>query len=183
MWRLRELYEKNGCWSSLKNILHIVNEERFEVNVIESITLSIAVLGALLGIINTWISVNRDKPKIKVIPQWAFIMPAGYQGISIEAMNIGIVPVTVCEVGLFLISKNQKLIDPRMNSLDGRDLPVRPESRSSISLLLSSEVLKDANFERVSHAYARTQCGITVRGKSITLKQIVRGIRKNQKEK
>lgn len=110
------------------------------MNLTESITLSIALLGALLGIINTLISVNRDKPKIKVIPQWVLAVPAGYQSISIEVINIGIVPVTVCEVGLFLASRNQKLIDPRMNSLDGRDLPVRLESRSSISLLLSSEV-------------------------------------------
>lgn len=152
------------------------------MNLTESITLSIAVLGALLGIINTLISVNRDKPKIKVIPQWVLTVPAGYQSISIEVINIGLVPVTVCEVGLFLASKNRKLIDRRMNSLDGRDLPVRLESRSSISLLLSSEILENANFERVSHAYARTQCGITVRGKSIALKQIVREIRKSKKE-
>ena len=39
--------------------------------IVDGITLAIAVLGAALGIINTWKSIDKDRLKLKVIPKHA----------------------------------------------------------------------------------------------------------------
>ncbi|MFX0135624.1 MAG: hypothetical protein ACFFDN_18405 [Candidatus Hodarchaeota archaeon] len=68
-----------------------------------SITLSLAVLGAILGVINTIHSLQRDSIKLKVKPQ-CVILPQnfGLKHMGVEVINLGFVPVTVSEIGFRL---------------------------------------------------------------------------------
>ncbi len=73
------------------------------ITIIQGITLSIAVLGAVLGIINTWHSLDRSRVKLKVLP--AHAIPVG--GVDprltfcIEVTNMSAFAVTAHDVGVF----------------------------------------------------------------------------------
>src|SRR5678815_1261184 len=66
-------------------------------------TLSCAVVGAVLGIINTWHGLNQRRVKLKVLPKVAYpISHSGEFGPEmgcIEVTNLSTFPVTVRDVG------------------------------------------------------------------------------------
>lgn len=139
----------------------------------QAITLAIAVLGAVLGVINTWHGLDKSRVKLKVLPAHV-IQLGGFSQIyefSIEVTNLSSFPVTIREVGiLFYGTKNRGLL--HMTALDGASLPQRLEPRSSFTLYSK---LPDASKRKIRCAYARTQCGVTKRGNSPALRQIAKG--------
>jgi len=57
--------------------------------------------------------------------------------------------------------------------LQGADrLPVRLESRSAFSMYWPPEALHDPRFQKVTKAFAETDCGVTVTGTSGALKSL-----------
>jgi hypothetical protein len=138
----------------------------------QSITLSIAVLGAVLGIINTWHSLDRSRVKLKVRP--AHAIPVG--GVdprltfSLEITNLSGFPVTVEEAGVFYkgTKKRGAFIQPLVG--DGGPWPRRLDSRSSVTLY--TETPDSTPDLRIRCAYVKTQCGVTKTGNSPALRQI-----------
>lgn len=68
----------------------------------EAITLGVAMLGAGLGIMNTWQALNANRVKLRVKPAFAIGIPQGQSMFSIEVVNLSNFPITVSEVGLWL---------------------------------------------------------------------------------
>jgi hypothetical protein len=100
------------------------------------ITLALAVLGAVLGIINTWHGVSRSRVKLKVVPAHAIPFGEVEESInfSIEVTNLSEFAVTIREVGLFHkgTKKRSAMVKPII--LDNGNWPRRLEPRTSITV-------------------------------------------------
>jgi len=151
-----------------------------EFSTISAITLAIAVLGAVLGVINTWKSIDRDKVKLRVVPKHAIPvgMPDDRDRLCIDVTNLSTFPVTISEVGILFKGTEEKgaLIQPII--YDGGPFPRRLDARSSFTVYFSPEATLKEAFRVTRCAYARTDCGVQATGTSGALKQMVRDARK-----
>lgn len=137
----------------------------------EVVTLVIAVVGAALGLINTWRSYDVTRVKLKVTPAHAVsVGPAPLVDFNITVTNLGAIPVTIEEVGVFYRGTDQRCVVTDPVLLDGGTWPRRLEPRSSVSVFSPRpEVIPG---HRIKCAYGRTQCGVTKTGTSPALRQI-----------
>lgn len=94
-----------------------------------SLTFALAVLGAILGVVNTWHALDQRRVRVKVSPSYALaVVDGGHTApamFMIQVANPSTFPVTVSEIGFQLA--------------DGRHAPVivfRP-SRSEIDCLFA----------------------------------------------
>ncbi len=141
----------------------------------EAITLSIALLGAALGLINLWRAIDRDRVRVRVTPL-SYINTGGASGICLEVVNVGLTAVTISSVG-FVLRDGQQLV-PLSSTFTCRDgLPHRLESREAITAYLPAGIEKNAKFGQVKCAYAKTACGLRFRGTSKSLRHYVREAR------
>jgi hypothetical protein len=142
------------------------------MSVIDAITLAIAILGAVLGIISTWHSFDARRVKIKVIP--AHAIPFG--GVDerlrfcIQITNLSSFPITIDEAGVFYAGLESRgaIISPVFS--DGGGWPRCLEPRTSVTVY--SQLPYDNEGHKIKCAYALTQCGVICRGKSKALDQI-----------
>jgi hypothetical protein len=146
--------------------------------VVNGITLSIAVLGAALGIINTWKSIDRDRLKLKVIPKHAIhIGDIIDQQIRfcIDIINLSTFPVTITEVGVLFHNTDERgvIINPII--IDGGSFPRRLEPRTSFTVYSPYELQNEHGY-KVKCAYATTDCGKRIRGNSPALKQLAQNL-------
>lgn len=147
------------------------------ITTFNAITLMVAGIGAALGILNTWRLFDRDRVKLLVTPKRA--MPVTMKGISdvhglcIGIVNLGFVPVTISDVGVFYkdTTKRGVLTNPIM--IDGGKFPRRLEPREAFTVYTQPGYhLNDKKFSNVKCAYAKTDCGKTFRGKSKALNSL-----------
>jgi len=94
-------------------------------------------IGACLGIFNTWKANQKDKVQLKIIPKIYQNRPNGrlsssriptdfkerWDGLCIEIVNVGFLPVTVDEIGLQIDSEQRVAFKPELS--DGKSLPKR----------------------------------------------------------
>ena len=142
------------------------------------ITLAIAILGAGLGIFNTWQGLRDRAVRLRVIPKYAEpvddqMRKVGPPCISIEVQNLGSYPVTVEEVGLLIENAASDL--PRRAAflpqyvMMGPKLPHRLDRQDSITVAVPINSLPDEDF---TGAFARTAAGQMVKGTSAALTDI-----------
>lgn len=91
---------------------------------ISYVTLAIASVGAVLGIMNTWRSFDRDRIRLKVLPHWA-IPSAVNPRFCIKVVNLSYIPVTVTFVYFKMRTENRNYVFPP--SPPGETLPARME--------------------------------------------------------
>jgi hypothetical protein len=136
------------------------------------VTLGIALLGAVLGIINTWRSFDRDRIRVKVTPTWS-IFQDGQWCLSIEIINLGYVPITISQVGYTLRTKKARYIFlPRLQN--GGFLPQRMEPRTSFTAIAPFGAENDEAMRDVRRAFAQTACNRTFTGNSPALRAHVK---------
>jgi hypothetical protein len=140
-----------------------------------AITLSIAVLGAVLGLLNTWNGINDRRVRLRVVPKWS-ISP-GFNGLAIEVVNLSAFPITVSEIG-FTIGRSRGPLPrrapiPPQKFVDQTRLPVRLERHQSFSGTFHVDGLENLD---ISKAYALTTSGVIAFGKSPALRQFVGGL-------
>lgn len=145
--------------------------------IVDGVTLSIAVLGAVLGILNTWRAIDRDRVKLKVMPKQA--IPVGNMidqriRLCIDVTNFSTYPLTITEVGVLYHGTDRRgaVVNPII--IDGGVFPRKLEPRTSFTAYLHPEALERSNGHLVKCAYAKTDCGVLVNGNSPALKQMVR---------
>ncbi len=130
---------------------------------------ALAVLGSVLGVLNTWRAMNKDKIKIKVIPKGAIALGGALSNINvaIEVINLSSFPVTIKGVG-FLVKKGKArmcLLEPIF--LNQERLPMRLEPRESFT---AYSILDNKSKREIKTAYAETSCGYQSTGTSNFLK-------------
>ena len=148
-----------------------------QLSTINIITFGIALLGAVLGLINTWCSYDRDRVKLKVIPKIAFPVgpiPDKRPRLCIDVVNLSMFPVTVSQLGFLMHGTKDRLDLVIPIIIDGGKFPRRLESRSSFTAYFEPGVENGPRFKKVKIAYAETECGELFRGKSRALRSAVK---------
>lgn len=145
------------------------------MSIVESITLAIAVVGAVLGLFNTWQSIDKQRVKIRVRPKHAIPVGTADPGITfcIEITNLSEFAVTISEAGVFFRGTEARGAYTQPILLDGKPWPRRLEPRSSVTVYGQPPQPKPGHPLRC--AYARTECGVTRTGTSPAFKQLVAG--------
>lgn len=132
------------------------------MTIIQSITLVIAVLGASLGIINTWHALDRTRVKLRVVPKSAH--PFGYGApdvdFCIEVTNLSIFAVYLDEAGLRYsgTSKKGMIVNPTFPNDANGSWPKKLESRESTTIYMKLESSEAGH--KIESVYVNTQCGI-----------------------
>lgn len=149
--------------------------EQNPVNIFGVITFATAVVGAVLGIINTIYNINKDRIKLRVRPVFAYTVGASQlksKYIGVEIINISSFPVSINEAGFTLKGSKQRAVI--LNPLTHKGevpLPYKLPSREKITLYADYDsFIQDPYFVRC--AYCETSCGITAKGKSKAIKDI-----------
>lgn len=142
------------------------------MSVVEAITLAIAILGAVLGLINTWHAIDKKRVKIRVRPKHAIPVGAVDPRITfcIEITNLSEFAITVDEVGVFYNGTDNRGAYTNPILIDGKSWPRRLEPRSSVTVYGQPPEPKSGH--SLKCAYARTECGVTRTGTSPALKQL-----------
>ncbi|MCH7499997.1 MAG: hypothetical protein IH886_08310 [Nitrospinae bacterium] len=141
--------------------------------------LIIAVIGAVLGIVNTLRDFNRDRVKVRVSPAQAFFTYGpnieDKPRLSVEITNMSTFPVTINSSGLFFTNskKHAQFIDA-VTADNVRPFPKRLGPRESYSIYLDpSPHLTMEKFQHTKCIYVKTACGETFIGKSPALSQLI----------
>ncbi|MDO9360662.1 MAG: hypothetical protein Q7T70_16930 [Polaromonas sp.] len=138
---------------------------------IDQFTLAIAVLGAVLGIINTWQALDKSRVKLRVVPKHAIPIGGVDQRLTfcIEITNLSGFAVTIAEAGVFYKgTRSRGVIRPIL--LDGKSWPRRLEARSSVTVYAQPPFSEDGS--RLRCAFAKTECGVVCKGSSPAFKQL-----------
>ena len=140
------------------------------------ITLFIAVLGAILGIVNTWLAISRSRVLLSLsftssAPQNARQMPPEY--LNIEVVNLSAFPVTVREIGL--LADNGRLRVPCGNESLLWDVlvPRKLDSRESANFVYPIRHLNHSlSYDGI---YAATACRKWVHLRANDIGRLVQG--------
>jgi hypothetical protein len=144
-------------------------------NLINWITFAIAVIGAILGIINTVYAIDKDRVKLKVRPVFGYTFGAPHlkeKYIGIEIINLSTFPVSINQAGFMLEKTTQRAVIPRPLTTQGAIyLPYKLPSREKITLYADYDNIMDDPI-LIKCAYCETECAILVKGKSKAIEQI-----------
>lgn len=147
------------------------------MDIFESITFAIAVLGATLGVVNTWVGLSKEKVKLVVTPK--HVIPVGgapkHLTFCIEVVNLSAFPVTVSEVGIYYSGTDRRSVIHNPVTSDGGPFPRRLEPHSGVSLY-SERPRSVIDGNKIKYAFAKTDCGVVRKGNSPALKQIANEI-------
>lgn len=143
------------------------------MSIINAITLAVAVLGAVLGLINTCHALSRSRLKLRVTPANAIPIGSANPRInfSIEVTNLSEFAVTIREVGFSFYGTESRAVIRSPILLDGRPWPRRLEPRTSVRVFAVVPP-KNENASAIRCAYARTECDRTRTGNSPALEQL-----------
>ncbi|HEY4547739.1 MAG TPA: hypothetical protein VIG90_15140 [Pedomonas sp.] len=146
----------------------------------DALTLGLAVLGAVLGVMNTWNAISQRRLRLRVRPAVATAVGTGFRAFSIEVINLSSFAVTISEVGIVYGRARGKrprraaLLNPSLTS--GGKLPIRLEPREAFSAHFNPGDFAGKG-AHLGLAYAATSCGEIAYGDSPALKQLRQALR------
>jgi hypothetical protein len=147
------------------------------MDIFEAITFAIAVLGASLGVINTWVGLSKERVKLSVTPKHA--IPVGgapeHLQFCVEVVNLSAFPVTISEVGVFYGGTSKRSVIPNPVTSDGGSFPRRLEPRSAVTLY-SERPRSIVDGNKMKCVFAKTDCGVVQKGNSPAFKQMANEI-------
>lgn len=166
------------------------------MNYYEITTLVIALVGAFLGVINTWNQVNQYKVKLKVVPKISHQITSGVMLSgdrecdldlsatptcwSIEVINLSKVPITIRQIGFGRTFNGNRNIIFQPDTEDGRSLPVRIEPRQAITFYTAIGTELPSSALKKPVAFAETDCGKVCYGTSLIMKSEAKRILSEQ---
>ncbi len=133
------------------------------------------ILGAILGIINTIHQLNRNRIRLKIIPNYA--IPVGgiehlEVNFGIEVINLSEFPVAISDIG-FLLHDGRKAPLATVGCFEQPSkLPIKLEPRTSYQNYFDIDSIGFS--KQVEYAYVATQCGELIKGTSVALKQKIK---------
>ncbi len=178
------------------------------MTILETVTLTTAIIGAacgisgtVLGLINTWSQVSRNRVRLKVIPKLAFMVGGDLviSGVKrsqlqqrlansgaparwcLEVVNLSEFAVTISDVGFGRSNRvRHVLVHPEI--LNGKSWPVRLEPREAVTLYAQIGETLDPRIMQQPYAYAETDCGVVCYGTSPIFKDHLAAITSRQGE-
>lgn len=139
----------------------------------DALTFGIALVGAILGVINTWKAIDRDRPKLRVTFKHAIPVGGADPRIRycIEVLNLSAFPLTITEVGVLLRGTKARGAVTQPLLFDGGSWPRRLEPRTSVTGYLREDAFRHEQHP-IRCAYAKTDCDLIVKGKSAAMRQV-----------
>lgn len=141
----------------------------YSFDVKDVVTIAIAAVGAVLGVINTLHSLNQNRVRLRVVPKFAHLVINGIMGDEkgcIEVINLSAFPVSVSEVGFTLgdgtARKGHKAQIAMPYTPDGKPFARRLESRESVTGYFDLDGLP----HDIGKAYVKTDCDEVAYGMS-----------------
>lgn len=142
-------------------------------------SLVLGAIGAVLGVVNTYVLLNSRRVRLRVTPKsaqladGAVLTHAGRMlnspDMAIEVINLSSFPVTVSGLGLKLGNgKRLAWTEPRL--LDGKPWPRRLDAREAVTAYAPIQHLSPI----ATRAYAETDCGEERTGTSRAFKEMLR---------
>jgi len=143
-----------------------------EITIFQVVTLSIAIIGAILGIINTWYNLDKNRVKLKVLPSHAFSIGNVNQDFNfcISVTNLSSFAITIHEIGILYHDTDSRGAITYPIFLDSGKWPRKLEPRTSFSAY--SLLDKSNTSYKIKCAYAKTECGLMIKGTSAALNEI-----------
>jgi len=177
------------------------------MGVVQGVTLGVALLGAALGVINTFWALWRDRVRLRLVPVWerGLVVLDDGQSMSVQTefeaglesnpdgriglrvINRGLVDVTIRSVGFTdagvlvrTFRRARVRRRPILGDADGRvQLPCRLGARESITVWCADVGDQlDAKLAGVTRAYVSTDCGLTVYRTTPMLRRLAREARR-----
>jgi hypothetical protein len=140
------------------------------------------ICGAVLGIINTWSQLSRNRVRLKVIPKLAYMVGGNdvmagvrsceYQQdlsnkgtpsrLCIEVINLSAFAVTISDAGFGKKDRNRlALIKPEVSK---KSWPTRLEPHEAVMLYAAIGLSLNPTIMLKAVAYAETDCGVVCYG-------------------
>jgi hypothetical protein len=135
------------------------------------VTLSVALLGAVLGVMNTWNAMSQRRVRLRVTPAYSIQTGSGAIGFNIEVVNLSTFPITIEEVGFYLSGSDKRMVVTEPIFYDGKPWPRRLESHDSMSAHFDPREF-GPHAQNITKAYARISSGGIYVGTSPALKQL-----------
>ena len=137
------------------------------MDAVQIITTVLAVLGAVLGVMNAWRNWVHDSVKIKVLFGGATLTTGG-EGMSVTVRNLSRFAVTVDSVSFCFSDRRHYPVA----LMDGcivvpNTMPVRLEARTSLTIFVPASAVPDEYMTRFTHISADTACGFTFASRRI----------------
>jgi hypothetical protein len=145
------------------------------MTIVNGITLALALLGAVLGVINTLHALDKTRVKLRVRPKHAIAFGSMDERLDlcIEITNLSAFAITVEEAGVFLKASDERLAYTNPVLIDDGGWPRRLEPRTSVTIYGRAP---STISRRLRCAYATTACGVTRVGTSPAFKQLARRV-------
>ena len=100
----------------------------------DAITMGVALIGAVLGVMNTWNAMNQQRVRVRVTPHFVASMDGRPIGVSIEAINLSAFALTIKEIGFMGGSGRVPVLSAQFP--EGAALPWRLAPRESASAMV-----------------------------------------------
>lgn len=134
-------------------------------DMVQTITTALAVLGAVLGVMNAWRNWVHDRVNVKVLLRDE-PTSSDRPGIRITVRNLSRFAVTVDGVSLCLPDGRHVPVDFfQGHFMYAETLPKRLESRTSFAVFVPISALPDNYRVVFSHARCNTACGFVFRSR------------------
>lgn len=131
------------------------------MDALQTSTLILAVVGAVLGVLNTWRTFSMDRVRVRVRSQYAMRLPEGYEMLSIEVVNLSNFPVTISQIVVALANGKEGHLPLMFLGIAGQ-LPTRLESRAGFTAYARPGATEDPAFAQARAIRVRTACGAEI---------------------
>lgn len=125
---------------------------------IQIVTLIIAMVGAVLGLVNTWRTFSNDRVRVRVKPAYS-LLTDGSEFLSIEVINLSTFAVTVTSFGFTVRGGSANLFMPDFRLSTPDSLPKRVEPRESFAIFLRPGGTFYGDFEKAELAFVTLASG------------------------
>ena len=134
-------------------------------------TFAIALFGAGLGVLNYWRAHTRDVVRLKVIPKRYYAMPQGPNGLCVDVINIGFLPVTISSVRIKIDGKDELTLLHDFKT--GNPIARRLDSRAAFTAYFSPDTLHEERLREAKHVVVITACECRFTGTSSAFRSYI----------
>ena len=130
---------------------------------LQSVTLAIAVIGAVLGLLNAWRNWVNDRVRVRVSVSQG-VDTLGARVLLIGVVNLSTFPVTIDVIGFNRVGATDHVQLTNPQFLRAHTLPERLESRAALTVVQRVGAMPSDIAGSLRQAYVKTACGHTFIG-------------------
>ena len=130
-----------------------------EISPADIVSLSVAVIGCVLGIVNFAIDILRRRRRLKVSLRWIFLWNHEYgicKAVAVKLMNTGEVPVTIGLIGCGV--KGGQFIGVEAITVEGGRVPERIEPGESLVVRIPRDTFRKCPIKDLRRVFVQLPC-------------------------